>query len=103
MSSFFRNMFIRDKEPKTPSSAVDMTKSMIDFISDDLSPNTSFQDHTSDLNNSFSIFKEERRNVSDKTQSEPDLAFKRPRLNISSVLNTPKRVSSASFPKIKIQ
>jgi len=91
--SFVRKFFSREKEPKTPSSAtLDMTQSMIDFITNDTSPNDSFRSLQLGSNTSFSNLDDERRYKSDKCETEPDLPRK-VKLNITSVFNTPKRGS----------
>lgn len=97
MSFVFKKFFSKDKEPKTPSASLDMTRSMIDFITDDLSPTDSFRSHQPHFERSFSAYTDERRYKSDKAETEPDFPIKKTRLNISSVLNTPKRVRIIIF------
>jgi len=92
MSFVFKKFFAKDKEPKASSASSDMTQSMIDFITDDLSPNDSFRSHQPQFERSFTAYIDERRYKSDKAETEPDFPKKKTRLNISSVLNTPKRV-----------
>jgi len=99
MSFVFKKFFAKDKEPRTPTASMDMTQSMIDFITDDLSPNDSFRSHQPHFERSFSAYVDERRYKSDKAETEPDFPVKKTRLNISSVLNTPKRVFTQIFLK----
>ena len=99
MSFVFKKLFSREREPTTPNSAaLDMTQSMIDFITNDTSPNDSFRSLQPDLNSSLSSLDEGRRYKSDKAETEPDFPRK-VRLNITSVLNTPKRVCFVFYLK----
>ncbi len=94
MSFVFRKFFSRPQEPKTPNSAqLDMTQSMIDFITEDTSPNDSFRSVQPTLNSSLSLstLSERKHYKSDKCETEPDFPRKA-RLNITSVFNNPKRV-----------
>ena len=95
MSFVFRKFFSRPQEVKTPNSAaLDMTQSMIDFITDDASPNDSFRSLQPNFNSSLSSLgnlSERRQYKSDKCETEPDFPRKA-RLNITSVFNNPKRV-----------
>lgn len=104
MSIFIRKLFSREREPKTPASGFDSNRSMVDFITDDFDPDSSFRSHQPRLDRTFSgglDFEENnfstRINRVSTAESLTDLPIRKPKLTITSALNTPKRVLTFQF------
>lgn len=94
MSFIFRKVFSKNQDSKANQSALDMTQSMIDFITDDnLDGNDSFRTQQPYLDRSYDLTEENPKLFKHaRSETEADFQMKKPRLNITSVLNTPKRV-----------
>lgn len=98
MSLFIKKLFSREKEPKTPASGFDSNRSMIDFITDDFDPDSSFRSHQPRLDRTYSAGLDFEDNFSNRinrvhtAESLTDFPVKKPKLTITSALNHPKRV-----------
>lgn len=89
MSSLFK-LFTKKKIRKGPSES---NQSMIDFIADDISDQDSFRSHQPHLNSSLADLDNLSRRLTEASPTSAGFPIThKPKANITSVFNTPKKV-----------